>query len=188
MNWFAFLARRRMAAFEKKFGYDMSYGREMLSASARAFWRFSQVAALSAHREDVPLAAWYAAKLAGAQSEDCGPCTQLAVDMARHDGVPDALLRALLAGDVAALDDDTALAWRYARAAVAHSPELAELHDAVRARFGPRGLVSLAFAVTFSRMYPMLKYALGHGQACTRVRVGAQTVSPSADLRPQHAH
>ena len=187
MNWFAFLARRRMAAFERKFGYDMSYGREMLSASARAFWRFSQVTALSAHREDVPLAAWYAAKLVGARSEDCGPCTQLVVDMARHEGVPDALLRAVLAGDAAAMDADTALAWRYAKAAVAHAPELAELYDSVRARFGPRGLVSLAFAVTFSRMYPMLKYALGHGQACTRVRVGDDAVAPAPVPQLRHA-
>src|SRR5688500_6804424 len=131
---FAFLARRRMAAFEKRFGYDMAYGHDMLSASARAFWRFSQVTALSSHREDVPLHAWYAAKLAGARSEDCGPCVQLAVDMARQEGVPDTLLRALLADDLAALDDDTALAWRYARAAAAHAPELSDLVDGVRAR------------------------------------------------------
>jgi hypothetical protein len=183
---FALLARRRMAAFERRFGYDMSYGHEMLSASARAFWRFSQVTALSSHREDVPLHAWYAAKLAGARSEDCGPCVQLVVDMALQEGVPDTLLRALLADDVGALDDDTALAWRYARAAASHASELSGLVEAARQRFGPRGLVSLAFAVTFSRMYPMLKYALGHGQTCSRVCVGEHTVVSVPAL--QHAH
>ena len=41
--------------------------------------------------------------------------------------------------------------------------------------FGKRGLVSLAFAMTASRLYPTLKYALGHGRACTRVTVGGET-------------
>ena len=38
-----------------------------------------------------------------------------------------------------------------------------------------RALVSLAFAVTGARIFPTLKYALGHGRACTRVIVGGES-------------
>jgi hypothetical protein len=37
-------------------------------------------------------------------------------------------------------------------------------------------LVSLAFAITASRIYPTVKYALGHGKACMRVVVGGTPV------------
>jgi hypothetical protein len=37
--------------------------------------------------------------------------------------------------------------------------------------------VSLAFGLTAARLYPTLKYALGHGRACTRVTV-AGTPAP----------
>src|SRR5580692_633717 len=39
-----------------------------------------------------------------------------------------------------------------------------------------RAVVSLAFAITAARIYPTVKYALGHGKACTRVVVGGTPV------------
>jgi hypothetical protein len=38
----------------------------------------------------------------------------------------------------------------------------------------PRGLISLAFALACSRVYPTVKYALGHGKACTRLTVAGK--------------
>lgn len=76
------IARRRLAAFENAFNYDASYLRDMLEVSLPAFLRFSQVAKLAQQRGDVPLDAWYAEKIATLLMDDCGPCTQLAVEMA----------------------------------------------------------------------------------------------------------
>jgi hypothetical protein len=120
------------------------------------------------------------------RAEDCGPCTQLVVDMARADGVPDALLRAVLQDDHAAIqavDADTALAAHFARCWTSHSPSLADARDALRRRFGERGLASLALAMSGARMFPMIKSALGHGQACQRVQVGSEAWAP-APLQP----
>ena len=36
--------------------------------------------------------------------------------------------------------------------------------------------MSLAFAITAARIYPTVKYALGHGKACMRVVVGGKPV------------
>jgi hypothetical protein len=44
-------------------------------------------------------------------------------------------------------------------------------------RWGPRALLSLAFAITASRVFPTIKYALGHGKACQRVTVAGEHVA-----------
>lgn len=41
-------------------------------------------------------------------------------------------------------------------------------------RWGPGGLVDIGMTLTTARMYPTLKYALGHGRACSRVMVAGQ--------------
>lgn len=182
---FDWLIHRRIRAFERQFGYDMGYAHELLNTTRKGFWHYLRVSSMAQHRDGVPLAPWFAAKLVAVHTEDCGPCTQLTVNMARAQGVSDELLRALLRGDIAALDADTALAVRYTEAAVTHAPQLLYLRDAVVQRWGERGLASLALSITGTRMFPMLKYALGHGQSCQRVQVGVETVaSPS---KPAHA-
>jgi hypothetical protein len=119
-----------------------------------------------------PAAAIAAAKLVGTLAEDCGPCTQIVVDMAAADGVDPAVLRALLAGDEAAMGPDAALAWRFARASLAHDLDAADpLRDEVVRRWGPAGLAALSLSLTTGRMYPTLKYALGYGKACSKITV-----------------
>ena len=70
------IVKRRMAAFEKEFEYDMGYARYIYGASPRGFWRFMRIMGLSEHREGVPREPWYTAKLVATLREDCGPCTQ----------------------------------------------------------------------------------------------------------------
>jgi hypothetical protein len=35
-------------------------------------------------------------------------------------------------------------------------------------------LISLSFALAASRVYPTVKYALGHGKACTRLTIAGK--------------
>ena len=37
-----------------------------------------------------------------------------------------------------------------------------------------KGLAAIALALTTARMYPTLKYALGHGKACSKVSVAGE--------------
>jgi hypothetical protein len=103
------LVRRRIAAFERDFDYDMSYACDIYDASPRAFFRFSKILGISSYRQDVPKEAWYAAKLAATLAEDCGPCTQLVVKMAERDGMSAAAIRAVLLGDAEAMPPDSIL-------------------------------------------------------------------------------
>jgi hypothetical protein len=43
-------------------------------------------------------------------------------------------------------------------------------------RWGRLALISLAFAITAARIYPTVKYALGHGKACMRIVVDGTPV------------
>lgn len=164
--------------FSRKWGYDARYAKDILDADLRAFWLFAQAQRLGSYCRGVPRDAWHAVKIVTALNEDCGPCTQLTVDMATADGVKPEVLRAVLSGDVVAMPADVALAFRFAAAMRERRPEADELREAVVASWGQRGLVSLAFAITVAQLYPSVKYALGHGQACRRVIVAgeAQTV------------
>jgi alkylhydroperoxidase family enzyme len=166
------LIHRRLRAFERAYDYDASYMHELLDIDRGAFFAFARVTKLGHFRKGVPREARFAASLVGTIAEDCGPCTQLNVTMAIREGVDPKQLAAVLRGDDAAMSDTVRLAVRFARAALAHAPEADELRDAIRAKWGPRALVSISLALTASRMYPTLKYALGHGKACQRMVVG----------------
>jgi hypothetical protein len=161
---------RYIKRFERTFRYDASYMHELLEVSPTAVLQFGVVASLG-HRKDAPADALAAAGLVGTLQEDCGPCTQIGVDLARKNGVPAEVLRAIVLGDEAAMSEAARLAWRFARASLARSPEADPLRDEVVARWGKPGLVAIALALTTSRMYPTLKYALGHGKACSKVLV-----------------
>lgn len=168
--------RKAVTKFERDWDYDASYLRDIIDASPRAAWLFSRATALGRFRLDLPLDAWSAAGITAVRHEDCGPCTQLAVTMAERAGVSRTVLRAVLADNPAAMPPDVALAWRFTRATLAHDPAADEYREAIVERWGRRALVSLAFAITAARIYPTVKYALGHGRACSRVVVGGEPV------------
>jgi hypothetical protein len=99
------------------------------------------------------------------------------VTMAERAGVSPAVLRALLADQPDAMPPDVALVWKFTRATLAHDAAADEYRDAIVKRWGRRALVSVAFAITAARIYPTVKYALGHGKACMRVVVGGTPIA-----------
>lgn len=168
--------RKATDRFERDWNYDASYLREMIDASPRAGWLFARVTALGRFRRDLPLEAWCAAGITAVRHEDCGPCTQLGVTMAERAGVSPAVLRAVLSDNPEAMPPDVALVWNFTRATLAHDVAADEYREAIVKRWGRRALVSVAFAITAARIYPTVKYALGHGKTCTRVVVGDTAV------------
>jgi hypothetical protein len=189
------LLRRTVSAFERQWNYDASYLREMIDISPRAAWRFVNATRLGTYCRDVPIEAWCTAGITAVRSEDCGPCTQLATAMAERRGVAPEILRAILKEDVSAMPDDVALAWRFTKATLAHDASADDYRAVILERWGPRAVVSLAFAITTARIYPTVKYAMGHGKTCTRVVVGGapvaierQQTSKAWGLTPRQSH
>jgi len=171
------LMRRGIAAFERQWNYDASYLHEIVAVSPRAAWMFSRAAAIGKYRKDVPAAAWAAAAITAVRHEDCGPCTQLGVSMAEKSGIDGKVLRAVLTENVEEMPPDVALAWRFTRATIDHDPSADRYRQEIIQRWGPRAVISLAFAIVASRTYPTVKYAMGHGKACTRIVVGGAPVT-----------
>ena len=62
----SWIARRMLRAFRQRYSYDTSYLEMMLRESPAAFFKFAPVTKASSHREAVPAAASFAAKLVGA--------------------------------------------------------------------------------------------------------------------------
>jgi hypothetical protein len=172
---------RQIDRFERTWNYDASYMRQMLAASPASFLKFSVITGL-VDRKAAPAEALAAAGIVGTLSEDCGPCTQISADMAAAGGVKPEILRAILTGDEAAMGEAAALAWRFARASLARDLAAADpLRDEIVRRWGEKGLVAISLAITTARMYPTLKYALGHGKACSKVVVAGEA-TPVAHL------
>ncbi|MBL8769961.1 MAG: hypothetical protein JNK30_01150 [Phenylobacterium sp.] len=168
--------------FERRWRYDASYMRHILRGSPASFARFS-VIPFVVDRRAAPAEALAAAGIVGTIAEDCGPCTQISVDMAAAGGARPEVLRAILAGDEAAMGDDARLAWRFARASLARDLDAVDpLREEVVRRWGDRGLVALSLSLMTARMYPTVKYALGYGRTCSKVTVaGRETaVAPVA--------
>jgi hypothetical protein len=171
------LLRRTIESFERKWHYDASYLKEIVDLSPLAAWKFSLATSLGSYRRDVPPAAWFAAGITAVRSEDCGPCTQLAITMAEQRGVAPEILQALLKDDVTAMPEDVALAWRFTQATLAHDAAADDYRAVIAERWGPRAVVTLAFAITTARMYPTVKYAMGHGKICSRIVVNGAPVT-----------
>lgn len=175
------LLARQVGKIERRFDYDASYLRFVLAASTASFLKFGLGAGV-VDRKAAPAAALAAAGLAATLAEDCGPCTQISVDMAAAAGVKPEILRAILAGDEAAMGETAALAWRFARASLARDMDACDpLRDEIVRRWGDKGLTAISLSLMTARMYPTLKYALGYGKACSKVTV-AGVAAPVAHL------
>ena len=170
----ALLDRLAIRPFERAFNYDAGYMRALLAARPAAFLKFSVLTGLVARR-DAPAEALAAAGVVATLREDCGPCTQIGIDIAVKSGVDRQVLRAILAGDLAGMGETAALAYRFAQASLGRDLEAADpLRDEIVRRWGDRGLVAVALTITTARMYPTLKYALGYGKTCSRVTVAGE--------------
>ncbi|MBV9995115.1 MAG: hypothetical protein JO127_07870 [Caulobacteraceae bacterium] len=170
----ALLHRLIRARLERPFGYDASYLHVLAEAAPASFLKFSVVTGL-VDRRAAPAEALAAVGVVGTLAEDCGPCTQISVDMSLAGGVRPEVLRAILAGDEAAMGEPAALACRFARASLARDLEAGDaLRDEIVRRWGEEGLIALSLALTTARMYPTLKYAMGYGKTCSKVVVAGE--------------
>lgn len=172
----SWIARRMLRATSKRYGYDTSYLEMMLRESPSAFFKFAPVTKAAGHREVVPIDASFAAKLVGALAEDCGPCTQLCVDMALEAGMPNDQIEVVLRRDPRAMNSDTVLGYRFADAVIRRSADDDEYRDAVRAQWGEKGVIDLTLALQMGRMFPMVKAGLGYAKECRRVIVDGHDV------------
>jgi AhpD family alkylhydroperoxidase len=161
-----------IAANERRLGVKMDYVREMADLNWPAFVRIGKVYALAVSAEpdfDVRIA--HMAALAAAQSDDCGECVQIHLNLAAKDGVArDALQAALDARPEKMAPPQLGLAWRFGQAVATGDPAMADIRRKLEGLIGRAGLIDLGFAIAMARFYPTLKRALGYAVACSLLR------------------
>ena len=177
------LVERKLSAFEREWDYSLDYAREILGLGVLVLKKFNDAQAIGDYCEGIHKSAGHAAKILGVMDGDCGPCVQLTVDMALKDGVSPESLQALVAGEFDALPSEMHLVARFTRALVARTDALPELREQMRSAYGTEGLVSVAYAVINASMFPILKYALGHGHTCSKINVGESQVVAVSPVR-----
>jgi hypothetical protein len=170
------VARLFLKTMARRYDYDVTYMLALLDQSPSAFAKFAKLFALARHRESAPRSAVYAAKLAGALFEDCGPCSQLVINMAREAGVAADQIEAVLTRRPEAMSPDTALGFRFAEAILRRACEEDEVREAVRAQWGEKGVIDLTLALQIGRVFPMLKAGLGYAKECRRVSIDGRSV------------
>ena len=173
---------RYTRGFARRYNYDATYMHEMADIAPAAFVRFAVMQLAGGNwRADAPLKPWCAAGIAGALVEDCGPCVQIASDMAVEAGMPGDIIAALLSGKPT--DADAQLGFDYGRALLNAAPELDDLREQIEKKWGKRILLAISLRTLSARNFPVLKRALGHAKSCQRVRIGNADVAVSPMLK-----
>lgn len=168
------LLHRLVTRFERKANYDATYWHEIADVDTGAAMRLMVLPAINQYKGDAPPALWYGAGIASMIDGDCGPCLQLMVDGAMHEGVSQGDIAALLAGDLESASEEARLGFLLGKAAIENDPAALEHRERVIVRYGEKALIGLAYVAATARVYPVLKRALGHGAACHRIKIGAR--------------
>jgi len=171
------LVKKQLEKFSARWGYDTGYAREIVDdAGISAVMPLQALGKLGAYRRNVPMDAYYGAALTAGKAADCGPCLQLGVSMAEAAGVTAETIRAVLEVDRPRLSTEAQLGVDLALGTVARDASGDEARAEILRRWGRKGLISMAYAIVGAQAYPTFKYAIGHGRACVRVRVGQESV------------
>ncbi len=168
---FGALVRWKIRSAEKRLGEPLDYLREMYNHAPGAFWEFAKVAKASAYRSKLPAAPFHVARLVAVRMQDCGPCVQTCINLAKEDGVEPAILKAALDGNVDALPESLKDVYRFAEAVAAASGQEGEYRERLRQVFGEEAVIELAMAIALCQTFPILKRGLGHAKSCSLVKV-----------------
>jgi hypothetical protein len=74
------------------------------------------------------------------------------------------------------MNEDVALAFRFADAILNRLPGEDDVREAVRAQWGENGVIDLTLSLQIGRIFPMVKAGLGYARECRRVEVAGRPV------------
>jgi len=165
------LVEKSIVASEKDTGESADFMRDIFRVSRPAFWKFGLFMFLARHRRAASEEARAVAALVGVLAEDCGPCVQTVVNLARDAGVDRSLLQAVLDRRPQDLEPDLALIYQFAQSVVNSDPVAAEQSDKLKHLLGEEAVVDMSLAIACSRVFPTVKRGLGYGISCSLVQI-----------------
>ena len=177
-----YFLNKSLVSFQRHYQYDVGYLQYILNSDLKAYIKFLCFQFMSSHSGGLPAGPLFAAKLRAIIWDDCGPCTQLMTQMALEAGVNPQIVAAIIKGDFDHIPHDIALVVRFTELVLAHNPEADDLRQGIVAQWGESGLISIAYGISSSRIYPAMKYALGHGETCHHVVVEKESMVVAKNL------
>ncbi|MBQ4850449.1 hypothetical protein J8L97_09975 [Pseudoalteromonas sp. MMG012] len=167
-----------LLSMKSRYNYDVRYMQDILNADLMAFLKLMGCQIMSSHAGNLPTGPLFAARLRAIIWDDCGPCTQLVVNMALEANIEPRIVRAIVNRDLAQLPADIALVVEFTERVLAHDPHANELRKKVVSLWGQKGLIAIGYSISSSRVYPALKYTLGYGDTCHKVNVHDLSLVP----------
>ncbi len=174
-----YVFNKMLLAMKRRYDYDVRYMQDILKTDPRAFLKFMGFQTMSSHSGNLPAGPLFAARVRAIIWDDCGPCTQLVVNMALEAKMSPDIVRAIIDRDLSNLPEDIALVVQFTDLVLAHNPEADDLREKILGLWGNKGLIAIAYSISSCRVYPALKYTLGYGKACSRIRVNDLSLAPN---------
>jgi alkylhydroperoxidase family enzyme len=162
--------RKEIDEFEARYRYDSTYLRELLEHSPEGYAKFDNFMPLAGHREKLDPTAYWVAKLAAMQVEDCGDCLQLNVRMALENKVSKQVIESVLKGGKG-LPEDLHDLYQFAVNVAAHNSTEIGLAERIETRFDKGALLELALCIATAKVFPTIKRTLGYTRSCSLVEI-----------------
>jgi hypothetical protein len=140
--------------------------RRLGEASFPGFVKLLLFLPLASHGGGTRAEVVHAARLVGAQHEDCSSCLRMAVNLAMDDGMDGELVEAILRRDGMRMDRDVHLVVRFADGVLARDGSEAGARADIEERLGARALADVSLALGSARVFPTVKRGLGLAAAC----------------------
>jgi AhpD family alkylhydroperoxidase len=157
--------REAARAFGRQQDYDVTYMEALLEASPGAYAAFAAAMGMSRYQNKAPSDLLAIAKITATRVEDCGPCVELGIKLAREAGVSDAVIHGALFGGQG-LSGPYLKVYQYARAVAANETMEPGLIEGLEDCYGREVLAELAVAIAGVKIYPTVKRALGFARSC----------------------
>lgn len=163
------LFQRLLAAMvrrqEKVVGEPLDYLKPVIAHTPGLVLKLGLLGPLGNHRHALPPAAKHVAVVRATLREDCGACAQMAVNLAKAEGVADDLLRAVVYNRLEELPPGLADICRWVDELQAGG-DPAGLRENLRAHYGEAGLIELSLAFSLAAFFPRFKKGLGAATTC----------------------
>ena len=168
LRWFI---NKRLGAEQLKVGESLDYLRYITDKYPSATLRFASIGPFANARKILPSDAWYAAQLVTLQHEDCGPCLQIGVNLARKEGVDKNLIHKVLSGEWSELAPELNTICQFTRQAVTEKIANEEMRREIIDQYSEKGLIELAYAIAAAAIPPTTKRVLGFSRSCSTVAI-----------------
>jgi len=159
-------SRQMIQGFGRHYDYDVGYLEELMDASPDAFRAFEAAMPMARVKKAASAEQIFIVKIAAMRAQDCGPCTELNLKMAREAGVAETVIQGALRGGKGLGAEQRDL-HDYARAVALNGDLDPALLPRLEARLGREVIAELAVNIVATGIYPTLKRALGHAQSCS---------------------